>query len=285
MKRKMNFARISRTVAFMSLIFFASFAAARAQTVVPHFDCTEPVYTNGTLTQLRAYFGYENTTNANIVIGDGPNSFFSPNPGGSYSGQQTFIFLPGYHQRSFFITVTYPREVTWFLNNLPANLDRTWAGYCSSGKMTYQGRLTSGSAAASGQYDLQFDLYDQLTDGTSRGIIRQDSVTVTNGVFTASLDVGTVFKETSDAAFLEIGVKRAGDPNPYTILTPRQPLTVAPFALKAKTAFDVRIPFIANPPTNAECNTETLGQMKLRFVVNATLYVCTPGGWKSTTMQ
>ncbi len=85
--------------------------------------------------------------------------------------------------------------------------------------MTYQGRLTSGSAAVSGQYDLQFALYDQLTGGTERANIKQDNVTVTNGVFTVSLDVGTVFKETSDAAYLEIGVKRAGDTNPYVNLS------------------------------------------------------------------
>src|SRR5438477_12271755 len=100
---------------------------------------------------------------------------------------------------------------------------------------TYQGRLTSSGAAATGNYDLRFQLYDALTGGAqvgSTGFL--SNVSVTGGLFTANLDFGTAFA--GSKRFLEIGVRPGGQMGMFTILTPRQELTPAPSAAFASNA-------------------------------------------------
>ncbi|HEY3244697.1 MAG TPA: hypothetical protein VGM03_15255 [Phycisphaerae bacterium] len=97
---------------------------------------------------------------------------------------------------------------------------------------TFQGRLTDGGSPPTGTYDLQFKLFDALTGGAQVGsTIQLDNVSVTNGLFTVSLNFGAQFN--SDALWLELGVHPGAQPvgNPYTILAPRQALTGAPYAL------------------------------------------------------
>ncbi len=290
MKHEKFMTLISRNLLMVCLVVGACFASARAQTVIPHFDCTEPVYTNGVVTKLLAYYGYDNTTNANVVIGDGPNNFFNPNPGGQYSGHQTLNFLPGYHAKAFSILVTYPTAINWIVNNIPAKMDVTWSGYCSSGTMTYQGRLSNGTSAATGNYDLQFTLFDSLTGGTSKARIVNSAVPVASGVFTVELDVHTVFIDTDDARYLEIGVRSTGDTGLFTILSPRQPLTSVPYAIRAKQATSVsggfvQLPLTTNAPSSLECNTSSqYGQQKFDATTSR-LYICAAIGWKFTVLQ
>ncbi len=94
---------------------------------------------------------------------------------------------------------------------------------------TYQGRLTDGGAPANGTYDFTFALYDDPTGGTQvGGTVMKDDVSVNDGLFTVTLDFGNVFNGT--ALYLEIGVRPGSDTGAYTTLTPRQPLTAAPYA-------------------------------------------------------
>jgi len=99
---------------------------------------------------------------------------------------------------------------------------------------TYQGQLTDGSQPADGRYDFSFALYDDPDSGTQIGPPLTEVVTVTNGLFAVELDFGSVFDGT--ALWLQIGVRPDGDPDPYTLLLPRQRLTAAPFATYAGTA-------------------------------------------------
>ena len=56
---------------------------------------------------------------------------------------------------------------------------------------TYQGRLTDGGTPANGNYDLQFALWTSLTNGVQVGSTQtSNTVAVSNGVFTVSLDFG-----------------------------------------------------------------------------------------------
>jgi hypothetical protein len=100
---------------------------------------------------------------------------------------------------------------------------------------TYQGRLDRSGSPASGLHDLQFSLYDALTSGTQVGsTVTVAGVDVQNGLFTVTLDFGPgAF--TGQARWLEISVKAQADPG-YTPLTPRQPLTPAPYAMYALSA-------------------------------------------------
>jgi hypothetical protein len=100
---------------------------------------------------------------------------------------------------------------------------------------TYQGRLTDGGSPADGEYDFQFALFDADTGGTQVGsTLTPENVMVSSGLFTVHLDFGSVFDGT--ALFLEIGVRPWDSMDPYTTLTPRQPLTAVPYALNASSA-------------------------------------------------
>jgi hypothetical protein len=96
-------------------------------------------------------------------------------------------------------------------------------------EFTYQGRLTNGGAPANGSYDFTFALYDDPTGGAQVGsTLTRDDVSVSEGLFTVTLDFGAVFDGT--ALYLEIAVRPGGDTGAYTTLAPRQPLTAAPYA-------------------------------------------------------
>src|SRR5262245_26528374 len=100
---------------------------------------------------------------------------------------------------------------------------------------TYQGKLTETGLPASGNYDFQFKLFDTATvgTGTQQGTtITNASVAVTAGIFTVQLDFGAgAFS--GMPRFLEIGVRQAGSPDQYTLLSPRQPMTSTPYAVRS----------------------------------------------------
>lgn len=104
---------------------------------------------------------------------------------------------------------------------------------------TYQGRLNDSSNAASGNYDLQFKIYDAATAGNVVGSPLTNAPTgATNGLFTVTLDFGSgVF--TGPARWLEIGVRTNGSAAAYSTLTPRQALTASPYAVFAGTSANV----------------------------------------------
>src|SRR5262245_20280254 len=57
---------------------------------------------------------------------------------------------------------------------------------------TYQGRLNDSGGPATGNYDLQFTLFDAATNGsTVAGPITNSPTTVSNGLFTVILDFGS----------------------------------------------------------------------------------------------
>ncbi len=97
---------------------------------------------------------------------------------------------------------------------------------------TYQGRLADGGSPAHGIYDLRFAIYDSSTGGSAlAGPLTNAAVTVSNGLFTVTLDLGRVFN--GSARWLELGVRSNGVAADFTTLSPRQPLTPAPYAIHA----------------------------------------------------
>jgi len=101
-------------------------------------------------------------------------------------------------------------------------------------EFTYQGRLVNGGVSVNTSHDFEFRLFREAAGGTALGSIQRLGVTVSNGVFTVSLDFGDEFN--GDARFLEIAVKPAGSPNPFTVLSPRQPITSAPYSVRSSKA-------------------------------------------------
>lgn len=100
---------------------------------------------------------------------------------------------------------------------------------------TYQGRLMDGDSPADGEYDFRFSLYDSASGDSQVGSsVEVDDVTVTDGYFTVELDFGDVFDGT--ALWLEVEVRPGSSTGSYTSLSPRQPLTGAPYAHHALSA-------------------------------------------------
>lgn len=102
---------------------------------------------------------------------------------------------------------------------------------------TYQGRLNNGSGPANGLYDFQFALSNAPSGGGQIGsTVTSLNVGVTNGLFTTTLDFGSVF--TGQAAWLAIGLRTNGG-STYAGLMPLQPLTPTPYAVFANSASNV----------------------------------------------
>jgi hypothetical protein len=105
---------------------------------------------------------------------------------------------------------------------------------------TYQGQLKQNGTLTNGTCDFQFALYDAATIGTRLGVTQTTSaVTVTNGLFTALLNSGNEFGSnafTGSARWLQTNVKCPAGGGTYSTLTPRQPLTAAPYARYALSA-------------------------------------------------
>ena len=101
---------------------------------------------------------------------------------------------------------------------------------------TFQGRLNTSGSPASGTYEMQFQLFDSVKGGAQIGATFTDpNVAVVNGVFTTTLDFGAAAFDGS-ARFVEIGVRTAGNPDPFTTLAPRQTIKSAPYSIQSKNA-------------------------------------------------
>lgn len=104
--------------------------------------------------------------------------------------------------------------------------------YAQGTAFTYQGRLSDGTDAANGIYDLRFGLHDLSAGGhLIAGPLTNAATPVSNGLFTVTLDFGPgVFA--GDACWLGMGVRTNGGTS-FTTLTPRQQLTATPYAILA----------------------------------------------------
>src|SRR2546427_4348388 len=108
------------------------------------------------------------------------------------------------------------------------------AVFAQTSSFIYQGRLTDGGTAANGNYDLQFVLFDSLTGGAQVGSTQTvNTVAVSNGVFTVSLDFGANSFPGANR-FLEISARPTG--GSFTLLTPRQQITSTPYAVRSLNA-------------------------------------------------
>jgi hypothetical protein len=112
-------------------------------------------------------------------------------------------------------------------------------------EFTYQGRLTDAGSPANGTYDLQFVLWDADTAGASVGAVQtKQDVAVANGLFSVELDFGNA-AFVGDSRWVEIGVRPGPSAGAFTILSPRQPVSPTPYALFAKAAGGLAVPFTA----------------------------------------
>jgi hypothetical protein len=95
---------------------------------------------------------------------------------------------------------------------------------------TYQGILNNNGVPANGLYDIQFGAYDDPTTGNLQGgLITNTGVSVSNGLFTTTIDFGPgVFA--GESLWLDIAVSSNGAGN-FSAITPRQALTPTPYSI------------------------------------------------------
>ena len=143
-----------------------------------------------------------------------------------------------------------------------------FAGVTAAGQgtaFTYQGRLTDSGNPADGLFDMQFKLFDSTDFVTGIQVgstITISNVQVTNGVFTTQLDFGACLScFNGSARFLEIAIRPAGSPGLFTVLSPRQAITSAPYAVRSAMAAS------ADTATNA---TQLGGLSSGGFIQNST---------------
>jgi hypothetical protein len=124
------------------------------------------------------------------------------------------------------------------LSVLIAVLSISVLGIAQTGTFTYQGKLTDGTNAANGTYEMQFSVHTAASGGTQIGsTITNNAVSVVNGVFTVNLNFSPAepFSNGADR-FLEIAVRKASDPPGFTTLSPRQQITSSPYSIRTLSA-------------------------------------------------
>jgi len=111
---------------------------------------------------------------------------------------------------------------------IAATLATTSATFAQGTAFTYQGQLKNGGSPVAGNVNMTFKLFDALAAGTQQGsTLTQNGLSVTNGLFTTQLDFGVNPYTANQARWLEVAVEGQ-------TLSPRQPLTPAPFALNTR---------------------------------------------------
>jgi hypothetical protein len=97
---------------------------------------------------------------------------------------------------------------------------------------TYQGYLEEDGSPANGEYDFEFNIYNQESGGSVVfGPWNLEDETVSDGYFTVPIDVlapDAVFD--GGERWLEVGVRPGSSIGSYTYLTPLQPLRPTPYA-------------------------------------------------------
>ena len=300
--------------AFIGFVFCLGAQTARAQNIQPFVDCIERERdASGVLTgKYIAHFGYINYgTTAFIPINSAGNILVPVrNP-----PNQPNNFLPGIHPRALSVTLDPSVIETWHLSaySLTVSFD-SLTQMCfndnanSSSLMTYQGKLSDGAAAANGIYDLQFQLFNAAAGGAARTTpITVEDVPIVNGLFAVQLNLGkyaTVNPTGRDRSlnaallagedgFFEIGVRPGNLTGAFTVLTPRQPLTAVPLAMRAVMADEAfRAVFAdeskirqSSAPSSYDCSAVPTYGRQLVDPSTSRLYICTSGGWKFVTLQ
>ena len=100
---------------------------------------------------------------------------------------------------------------------------------------SYQGRLADAGQGATGTYQFQFKLFDAVSGGSQIGATVSDlTANVTNGSFAVQLDFGALAFNGSER-YLEVSVRRS-PADFYTLLTPRERIASAPYAVRSNSA-------------------------------------------------
>ena len=134
---------------------------------------------------------------------------------------------------------------------------------------TYQGQLKFQGVPMDGKADFYFRLWSAQEGGSLAGSMGPVSTDVTNGLFKVDLDFGHGVFDGS-AYWLEVEVAFPSGAGNWTVLSPRQDITPAPYALFAATAEGLALPYsaLANGTATPFAITQTGGGRAATFATN-----------------
>jgi len=134
--------------------------------------------------------------------------------------------------------------------SLSTNLAADPMGTALDTSFTYQGSLLDRGAPVNDTCDFIFTLWDGTTIGAKLiGTNTHNAVSVEDGIFTVSLDFGTAaFKGDARWLGIEVDCGHTGS----QVLSPRQPLTAAPYALGLRPGATVDGGAISSPALTLE---------------------------------
>ena len=115
---------------------------------------------------------------------------------------------------------------------LSIGLILTANAFAQTTAFTYQGRFTDASVPqpTNDTYNMQFALFDAAANGNQIGVtVTIPAVQVVNGIFTVTLDYPAAASFDNSPRFLQLTVGN-------TVLSPRQEITSAPYAIRARNA-------------------------------------------------
>jgi hypothetical protein len=99
----------------------------------------------------------------------------------------------------------------------------------------YQGRLYTNGVAATGVFDLQFQLFNAASGGVALRTATVADQSVTNGFFNTRVDFGASVFDGTDF-WMEVAVREGTSTGAFELLGARRPLLAVPHALHAATA-------------------------------------------------
>lgn len=111
---------------------------------------------------------------------------------------------------------------------------------------TYQGELTESGQPAAGAFDLRFEVYTDATGDVLLATRYADDQVLANGRFSAEIDVEPIL--TGHDRWIAVSVRPGAVSNldrsdaSYTLLSPRQLITAAPYATMALSARGLHLP-------------------------------------------
>ncbi len=98
---------------------------------------------------------------------------------------------------------------------------------------TYQGELSLSGSPANAPHDFEFRLFSSPTGGAQvGGAILRPGTDVMNGLFTATIDPSPGVLD-GQPRWLQVAVRPAGSNASFTVLSPRQAITPAPYAARS----------------------------------------------------
>jgi len=109
--------------------------------------------------------------------------------------------------------------------------------------ITFQGQLKKGGVPATGEFDFQFKLFDAYSMGSQVSVtIPRSNIDVTNGLFSVGLDwPADVFDGTD--LWIQVEVRPGDSAGSFTALAPRQAMTGVAYAIHARSAALLTLPF------------------------------------------